>query len=82
VAAVLTEAVISSVNLSEVIARLADAGRSRTEISEFLEALELEVASFDTDRTYATVTGDRNPPSNKGMSQSAASKGSEGLAQK
>jgi PIN domain nuclease of toxin-antitoxin system len=52
VAAVLTEAVISSVNLSEVIARLADAGRSRTEISEFLEALELEVASFDTEMAY------------------------------
>ncbi len=51
-AAVLTEAVISSVNLSEVIARLADAGRSRTEISEFLEALELEVASFDTEMAY------------------------------
>ena len=42
VAAVLTEAVISSVNLSEVVARLADAGRAETEIREFLGALELE----------------------------------------
>ena len=52
VAAVLTETVISSVNLSEVVARLADAGRAETEIREFLGALELEVASFDAEMAY------------------------------
>ncbi|GAB4207677.1 MAG: PIN domain-containing protein [Coleofasciculaceae cyanobacterium] len=52
VAAVLTEAVISSVNLSEVVARLADAGRAETEIREFLGALELEVTSFDAEMAY------------------------------
>ncbi len=52
VAAILTETVISSINLSEVVAKLADAGRSETEIREFLGALELEVIHFDTEMAY------------------------------
>jgi len=52
VAAILTQAVISSVNLSEVVAKLADAGKPQIEITEFLGSLGLEVASFDTEMAY------------------------------
>ncbi|MEB3215675.1 MAG: PIN domain-containing protein [Nostocales cyanobacterium 94392] len=43
---VLTETVISSVNLSEVIAKLADNGMSEIEVREVISALGLEVVPF------------------------------------
>lgn len=45
---VLTQAVISSVNLSEVVAKLADSGISETEIREIIGTLGLEVINFDS----------------------------------
>lgn len=49
---VLTEAVISSVNLSEVIAKLADSGMLEVEVREVISALGLEVVQFDTEMAY------------------------------
>jgi len=44
--------VISSVNLSEVVARMADAGRTQTEIRDFLMEFEFEVVNFDAEMAY------------------------------
>lgn len=49
---VLTEAVISSVNLSEVVARLADSGMSKTEVREVISTLGLDIIHFDTEMAY------------------------------
>ncbi len=49
---VLTEAVISSVNLSEVIAKLADSGISEVEVREVISSLGLEVVQFDIEMAY------------------------------
>ncbi|KAB8316951.1 type II toxin-antitoxin system VapC family toxin [Tolypothrix campylonemoides VB511288] len=49
---VLTEAVISSVNLSEVVARLADSGMSKTEVREVISTLGLDIIHFDTELAY------------------------------
>lgn len=49
---VLTAAVISSVNLSEVVARLADSGMSKTEVREVISTLGLDVIHFDTEMAY------------------------------
>ena len=49
---IISECVISSVNLSEVVARMADAGRTQTEISDFLMAFGFEVVNFDADMAY------------------------------
>ena len=46
------ESMISAVNLSEVVAKLADAGMPEAEIREALEPLGLEVASFDAELAY------------------------------
>ena len=43
---------IGSVNLSESVARLADAGHSETEIHDLLEPLELEVIPFSEELAY------------------------------
>ena len=48
----LPEAVISSVNLSEVIAKLADSGMPEVEIRSAIEALSLEVINFDPEMAY------------------------------
>jgi len=48
----IADASISAVNLSEVIAKLADAGMPEGEIRETLEPLGLEVAEFDADQAY------------------------------
>jgi PIN domain nuclease of toxin-antitoxin system len=48
----LTEAVISSVNLSEVIAKLADSGMSEILIREVISSLELKVVDFNTEMAY------------------------------
>ncbi|GAA6616221.1 type II toxin-antitoxin system VapC family toxin [Scytonema sp. NUACC26] len=52
VISVLTEAAISSVNLSEVIARFAESGMSETEIREVISSLGLEIIYFDTEMAY------------------------------
>lgn len=49
---VLTEAVISSVNLSEVVARLADSGMSNTFVREVISTLGLDIIHFDTEMAY------------------------------
>ena len=49
---VLTEAVISSVNLSEIVAKLADNGMSEVEVREVIGALGLEITNFDTEIAF------------------------------
>lgn len=49
---VLTQAAISSVNLSEVVAKLADNGIPETEVREIIATLGLEVINFDTEMSY------------------------------
>lgn len=48
----LAEAVISAVNLSEVVAKLADAGMPGDAIRRTLEGLPFEVAAFDVAQAY------------------------------
>lgn len=48
----LGEALISAVNLSEVVAKLADAGMPEGDLREALAALPLEVAPFDEGLAY------------------------------
>lgn len=43
---------ISAVNLSEVVAKLADAGMPEAEIRDALEPLQLEVVDFDAEAAY------------------------------
>ncbi|MDR7555346.1 MAG: type II toxin-antitoxin system VapC family toxin [Armatimonadota bacterium] len=50
--AVIGNAVISAVNLSEVVAKLADAGMPETEIRATLEPLGLHVVDFDAAQAY------------------------------
>lgn len=52
VAAVLPRAVVSSVNLSEVIAKLADLGMPEAEIHATLDSLGLDVVPFDESSAY------------------------------
>ena len=52
VAEALPEAVISAVNLSEVVAKLCGAGMPQKEILQALEPLGLEVAPFDDEQAY------------------------------
>ncbi|MBD2773698.1 PIN domain-containing protein [Iningainema tapete] len=49
---VLTQAVISSVNLSEVVAKLADNGIPEIEVREIIGTLGLEIINFDTEMSY------------------------------
>ena len=55
VAQALSRSVVSAVNLSEAIAKLADAGLSAQRISAALEALQLAVVAFDEEQ--ATLAG-------------------------
>jgi len=50
VGAVISQTVISTVNLSEVIAKLADKGLPRDVITSALEGLGLEVVEFDQEQ--------------------------------
>jgi ribonuclease VapC len=52
VAAMLSEAAISSVNLSEVVAKLIEVGLSAVESRRATEFLGLEVISFDQSQAY------------------------------
>ena len=52
VAEVLPQAAISAVNLSEVVAKLADAGMPDQAIRDALQGLPLDVVPFDTEQAY------------------------------
>jgi PIN domain nuclease of toxin-antitoxin system len=53
VAAVVSEAVISSVNLSEVVAKLADHGMDEKDLRGLIDGLGLGVVPFDEEQAYA-----------------------------
>ncbi len=50
--ATVADSMISAVNFSEVVAKLADAGMPEAEIREALEPLGLEVVAFETRQAY------------------------------
>ena len=52
VAAALSRAAISAVNLCEVVTKLADAGMPEAAIREVVEGLSLEVEPFDMEQAY------------------------------
>ncbi len=52
VAAVLPEAAVSAVNISEVVAKLAEAGMPRKAIRDALQGLPLDVVPFDQEQAY------------------------------
>jgi ribonuclease VapC len=54
VAAVLPGAVVGAVNLSEVVAKLAERGMSASSIRTALQGLDLDVRAFDADLAYDT----------------------------
>ena len=54
IAEIIPHAAISAVNLSEVVAKLADSGMPEGEIREALEGLALEVHSFELELAYET----------------------------
>jgi len=54
VAEVLPDAVIASVNFSEVVAKLADEGRNESEIRSYLDALGLKIVEFNAELAYQT----------------------------
>jgi PIN domain nuclease of toxin-antitoxin system len=56
VAAALEDAVVSAVNLSEVVAKLLEVGLSREEADEALGGLGLEVQPFDEAAAWAAGT--------------------------
>lgn len=49
----LNGAMMSSINHSEVVARLSDAGMPATSIRESIDGLRIEVVSFDAYQSYA-----------------------------
>ncbi len=53
VAAIMSEAVISSVNLSEVVAKLADHGMGEKDLRGLIEGLGINVIAFDEAQAYA-----------------------------
>lgn len=54
VAESITEAVISAVNLSEVVGKLATAGMPEEAIRQALQGLDLKVIPFDEEQSYET----------------------------
>ena len=52
VAVVLADAVISAVNVSEVVGKLVEAGMPEPAVREALETLSLDIISFDTEQAY------------------------------
>ncbi len=54
IAEIIPHAAISAVNLSEVVAKLADSGMPEGEIREALEGLALEVHGFERELAYET----------------------------
>jgi PIN domain nuclease of toxin-antitoxin system len=55
VASIITQAAISAVNLSEVVAKLAEAGMAEAVLRQVLEGLGFEVVPFD--ETQAFIAG-------------------------
>jgi PIN domain nuclease of toxin-antitoxin system len=53
VAAIMSQAVISSVNLSEVVAKLADHGMGEKDLRGLIDGLGLTVVAFDEAQAYA-----------------------------
>lgn len=53
-AAIQAGAAISAVNLSEVVAKLAESGRPTAVIRRMLDAVELDVFDFDRELAYQT----------------------------
>jgi PIN domain nuclease of toxin-antitoxin system len=72
VAQVLPQAAMSAVNLSEVIAKLADAGMPERAIREALEGLPMEIVPFDRDQAYEAGL---LRPSTKGVGLSLGDRG-------
>jgi PIN domain nuclease of toxin-antitoxin system len=56
VAGILQSAAISAVNLSEVVAKLAEAGMPEVAIRQALDGLALEVSPFDAGQAYQAGT--------------------------
>lgn len=54
VAATIPGAAISSINLSEVVAKLMEAGMPEKEVHQALESVELDVRPFDLQAAYRT----------------------------
>lgn len=54
VASIMKVAAMSTVNLAEVVARLADKGMTASDIHEALDNLGFEPVPFDSDLAYAT----------------------------
>ncbi|MBM3132812.1 MAG: type II toxin-antitoxin system VapC family toxin [Chloroflexi bacterium] len=54
VAECITEAMISAVNLSEVVGKLAAAGMPEAAIRQALQGLDLKVTPFDEEQSYGT----------------------------
>ena len=52
VAAALADSVMSSVNLSEVVAKFVDQGRAEAEIRSYLNALGIVIVPFDMELAY------------------------------
>ena len=52
VAEMLPRAIMSSVNLSEVVSKMADNGVPEQVVHEILDGFELEVISFDVEQSY------------------------------
>ncbi len=63
VEALASGAVMSAVNLSEVVAKLADIGMTEPDIRATVETLDIEVAEFDVSGAFAT--GMLRPPSRR-----------------
>ncbi len=79
VAAVLPDAVVSAVNLSEVVAKLAEAGMPEKAIRDALQALPLSIAPFDREQAYEAGL---LRPSTRGMGLSLGDRGCLRLAQR
>lgn len=77
VAAVLPGAAVSALNLSEVVAKLAEAGMPQEAIREALQGLSLDVVPFDLEQAYEAGL---LRPSTKGMGLSLGDRGCLSLA--
>lgn len=79
VAAALPDAVVSAVNLSEVVAKLAEAGMPEKAIRDALLALPLPVVPFDREQAYEAGM---LRPSTRGMGLSLGDRGCLSLAKR
>ena len=79
VAAALPQAAISAINLSEVVAKLAEAGMPEGAIRDALQGLHFDIVSFD--REYAYEAGLLRP-STRGVGLSLGDRGCLSLAKR